>query len=93
MKVTEAEVIGVLEEELIEAVKGGLDLSAVGELIKERFIVSGLTVKKGDIVVHGGKVAYSLDLSLMVDIKILMDRSGNHIPDRTGEKEGLLGTP
>ncbi len=81
MKVTEPELIEELEEGLFQAVKESLDRSAVSELLRERLNVSGFSCNKGDMVVHDGKVAYSLDLSLTVDLKILMDRSGNLIRD------------
>ncbi|MBF0468940.1 MAG: hypothetical protein HQK61_08655 [Desulfamplus sp.] len=103
MKVTDPDVIKSGERELIESIKDDLDLSAVHSILLKKFKSSlkkiedgssSFDVRGGEIVVHGGKIAFRIDFQLKTDMAIMFDRQGNYIsveddssPDDLNEEE------
>lgn len=96
MKVTDPEIIRAGERDLIDAVKEDLDWSAIGEILKKKINISSVESTGGQIVVHENQVAFRVDLMLKMELSLMFDRDGNHIPDdETGfpEKDDSLKDP
>ena len=80
MKITNTEVIKKCEKELIDAITGDLDWSAIERIFKNKHnleIQDDVEYKQGDIVVHDNEIAYKLDFDVKVTFSILFDRDGN----------------
>ncbi len=89
MKVTDPEIIRTGERDLIDAVKEDLDWDAVREIVKKKINISSVDTTGGQIVVHENQVAFRVDLELKVDLSLMFDRDGNHIPEQDGAEEGV----
>ncbi len=91
MKVTDPDVIKAGERDLIEAIKDDLDWNAIKEVFLNKIKSSSFDIKDGalsfdvsggEIVVHGGAIAFRLDVQLKTEIPIMFDRKGNYIFDK-----------
>jgi len=87
MKVTDPEIIRSGERDLIDAVKDDLDWDAVREILKKKIDLSSLSTSGGEIIVHENQVAFRVDLALNMELSLMFDRDGNHIPEREESKE------
>lgn len=90
MKITNSEIIRNGERELIDAITADLDWSAIEAIFKERHklaIQDDVEYRQGDIVVHGGQVAYQLDFDVRVTLSVLFDRDGNYLSIATSADE------
>ncbi|MBI9088489.1 MAG: hypothetical protein JEZ12_04685 [Desulfobacterium sp.] len=92
MKVTDPEIIRTGERDLIDAVKEDLDWDAVREIVKKKINISSVDTTGGQIVVHDNQVAFRVDLELKVDLSLMFDRDGNHIPEQDGAEEGTTAS-
>jgi hypothetical protein len=88
MKVTDPEIIRTGERDLIDAVKEDLDWDAVREIAKKKINISSVDSTGGEIVVHDNQVAFRVDLELKIDMSLMFDRDGNHIPEPEGAPTG-----
>jgi hypothetical protein len=80
IKLSDPEIIRKREMDLIDAIVGGLDWSALVSVFKERHrlkTVTGVESRNGDIVVSNGAVAYRLDFDVKTTLSVLFDRSGH----------------
>lgn len=80
IKISDPEIIRKREMDLIDAIVGGLDWSALVSVFKERHrlkTVTGIESRNGDIVVSNGTVAYRLDFDVKTTLSVLFDRSGH----------------
>lgn len=82
MKVTDPEIIRTGERDLIDAVKEDLDWDAVREIVKNKINISSVDTAGGEIVVHDNQVAFRVDLEVKLDLSLMFDRDGNHIPEQ-----------
>ena len=91
MKITDPDVIKNGEKDLIEAVKGDLDLNAVKEILKKRMAAGVLSSKGGEIVVYNNEIAFRLDFDIQLSGSLMFDRQGNYIAesDETSAVEGI----
>jgi len=87
MKVTDPEIIRSGERDLIDAVKDDLDWDAVREILKKKIDLSSLSTSGGEIIVHENQVAFRVDLTLSMELSLMFDRDGNHIPEREESQE------
>lgn len=92
MKVTEADVIHSSEQELIDTIIADLDWSAIEKLLKEKHQIGlqdDVAFRNGDLVVHGGKVAYKLSFDVKISLDVLFDRNGDciHLSASGSEEE------
>ena len=74
MKVTDAEVIKSSERELIDAITADLDWGTIENIFRDEHglgIDEDVEYKKGDIVVHKGRVAYQLDFEVKVTLSVI----------------------
>lgn len=92
MKVTDPEIIRTGERDLIDAVKEDLDWDAVREIVKKKINISSVDSTGGEIVVHDNQVAFRVDLELKIDLSLMFDRDGNHIPEQEGAQEGATAS-
>ncbi len=82
MRITDTEVIKSGEQELIDGITADLDWGAIEGIFREKHglkIDEDVEYKRGDIVVHDGRVAYQLDFEVKVTIALLLDRDGNYL--------------
>lgn len=87
MKVTDPEIIRSGERDLIDAVKDDLDWDAVREILKKKIDLSSLSTSGGEIIVHENQVAFRVDLALNMELSLMFDRDGNHIPEKEESQE------
>ena len=82
MKITDSEVIRSGESELMDAITADIDWGAIEEIFKEEHklgIEEDVEYKRGDIIVHDGKVSYKLEFQVNVILSVLLDREGHCI--------------
>lgn len=80
MKITDSEVIKNGEAELIDSITGDLNWQVIETLLKEKHnlgLQDEVEYKQGDLVIHGGQIAYKLDFDVKVTLSVLFDRQGN----------------
>lgn len=94
MKLTKEDVIRNSEQELIDAINGELDWEALEDIFRREHqldIGEDIEYKRGDIVIHQGRIAYRLEFDVKVNFSLLLDREGNYLP---GGLDGASdGTP
>ncbi|MCF8069997.1 MAG: hypothetical protein K9L30_15560 [Desulfobacterales bacterium] len=82
VKITESEIIKSSEQDLIDAITGDLDWSAIESIFKDKHnlkIQDDVEYSSGDLVVHDNRIAYKLDFDVKVTLSVLFDRDGNYI--------------
>ncbi|MBF0301829.1 MAG: hypothetical protein HQK73_02210 [Desulfamplus sp.] len=91
MKVTDPDVIKAGERDLIESIKDDLDWNVIKDVFLQNIKSPSFDIKDGalsfdvnggEIFVHGGEIAFRVDLQLKTEMTIIFDRKGNYIPDR-----------
>ncbi len=91
MKITEQEVIQNGEKELIDAITGDLDWTAIEEVFQNKYnlgLQEDVEYKQGDIVVHNNNIAYRLDFDVKVTLSVFFDRKGEYLEVKAlGEKD------
>ena len=90
MKVTETDVIRSSEQELLDNVIAELDWSAIETLLKKKHgirLQDDVALKTGDLVVHGGQVAYKMSFDVKLTLDVLFDRKGECIHLSAGETD------
>ncbi len=90
MKLTNAEVIKSGEKDLIDAIIGELDWSAIERIFKQKHrlqIKDDVEYRSGDIVVHDDQIAYKLEFEVKVSLAVLVDRLGEHLEFQTDEAD------
>ena len=79
VKVTDPEVIKTGERDLMDTLKDDLDWDAVKAVIAHKVDQTNFTPTGGKIVVHGGDIAFKIDLEVRTTLSLLFDRRGNFI--------------
>ena len=82
MKITNAEVIKIGEQDLIDAITADLDWGAIEDIfLKEHNIgiEEDIEYKKGDIVAFNNQIAYKLEFEVKVNLSVLLNRDGEYI--------------
>ncbi|MBF0200268.1 MAG: hypothetical protein HQK66_02955 [Desulfamplus sp.] len=85
LKVTDPDVIKTGEMDLIDSIREDLDWDVVRNLIAGKMKKTTFSAAGGAIVVHGGEVAFRVDLEVKTSISMLFDRQGNYI-DEAGDE-------
>lgn len=79
MKITDSDNIKNSEHELIDSLIGELDWEVIESILKEKYNLSlhdDVEYKKGDLIVHGNKIAYKLDFDVRVTLSLIVGRDG-----------------
>ncbi len=79
MKITDSENIKNGETELIDALTGDIDWSAIETILREKHklgLQEDVEYKSGDMVVYKDKIAYKLDFDVKVTLSVLFSRDG-----------------
>ncbi len=80
MKITDSESIKSNEKELIDALTGELDWSAIEKLLREKHNIGlqdDVEFRNGDLTVFDSQVAYKLDFDVKITLTVVFDRKGN----------------
>jgi hypothetical protein len=79
---SDPEVIGRKEKELINAIASGLNLEGLGTLFGKEFKLQGLgdpQFESGDLVVFKGQAGFQLNFETPLNFSIVVDRNGNYM--------------
>ncbi len=80
MKITDSETIKNSEKELIDAITGELDWSAIEKLLREKHNIGlqdDVEFRNGDLTVFDSQIAYKLDFDVKITLSVIFDRKGN----------------
>lgn len=91
MKITDSEIIKNSEKELIDAITGELDWSAIEKLLREKHNIGlqdDVEFRNGDLTVFNSQIAYKLDFDVKITLSVIFDRRGNCLRlSAAGEEE------
>ncbi len=82
MKITDQDIIKNGEKELIDAITGDLDWTAIEQVFKDKYnlgLQEDVEYKQGDIIVYNNQIAYRLDFDVKVTLSVLFDRKGEYL--------------
>ena len=82
MRVADPEAIRKGEKALADAIASNFDRSVIQEIFKKVHnldVGEDIKCKNASMVVRGDKVAYSMSLEVLVNLSVLLDRSGSFI--------------
>lgn len=80
MKITDSDTIKNSEKELIDAITGDLDWSAIETLLRQKHNIGlqdDVEFRNGDITVFDSQIAYKLDFDVKITLTVVFDRKGN----------------
>jgi len=99
---SDPEVIGRKERELINAIASGLNLNGLGTLFGKEFKLQGLgdpQFESGDLVVFKGHAGFQLNFEMALNFSIMVGRNGDYLrfgdfnqPPASAEKVADTGT-
>jgi hypothetical protein len=99
---SDPELIGRKERELINAIASGLNIDGLGTLFGREFKLQGLSdpqFESGDLVAFKGQAGFQLNFEMAVNFLIMVDRNGNYTrfgdfnqPPAAAEKVADMGT-
>lgn len=80
VKITDSDTIKNSEKELIDAITGDLDWSAIETLLRQKHNIGlqdDVEFRNGDITVFDSQIAYKLDFDVKITLTVVFDRKGN----------------
>lgn len=96
MKITDSDAIKNSEKELIDAITGELDWSAIEKLLREKHNIGlqdDVEFRNGDLTVFKNQIAYKLDFDVKITLSVVFDRLGNCLKLTAAGDEDADDTP
>ncbi len=93
-RVVNLEAIEIARNELIEKIKGALNLKEIKKILEDQhnlIISDDLKVDKGEMVIHDNKIAFRMEFEVLLSLFVLVDNEGNFIPPEETQDESIEG--
>ncbi len=82
-KVASTEALEKAKNELLDKVKGALDLKEIRRILEDQHnleISDDLEVHNSQIIIHNNRIGYKMEFEVLLSLSVLLDENGAYIP-------------